>query len=116
MEGYPTFLNTKEDYFNMLELDRAETVRRLERLLQESFSWQYMHDLKEGDEGITDDFHRVESWFVTDNIGEDGQIPESAEVVRAQFHYAHDDHSELNRLGFTVEEVEKLIAENRDEQ
>lgn len=37
MFEYPEVLSTKEDYFNMLEYDREETIRRLKLLLNDRY-------------------------------------------------------------------------------
>lgn len=112
MEGYPAVLNTKDDYLNMLEIDPVRTVSRLKDLLQASFEWRYVGDLRDGDEGINDETHRVETWELPDPLYADESTPQKLITTRSQFRYDHSEHSELKRLGFTVEEVEKLIAEH----
>lgn len=37
MFEYPEILSTKEDYLNMLEYDREETIRRLKLLLEDRY-------------------------------------------------------------------------------
>lgn len=112
MEGYPIVLNTKEDYLNMLEIDREETVNRLKRLLSSTFTWQYVRDLEDGEEGLEDDTHRVETWTENFRLLSYDEIPEEGKVTRSQFELRPSSNSELHRLGFTVEEVEKLISDN----
>ncbi|WP_345115648.1 hypothetical protein [Bartonella jaculi] len=109
MIEYPEHLNTKQDYLNMLAYDRVETLRRLEQLLETRFYWVPIKELGEREEGIEDERHKV---FVTQEMPVDleGEFIEK----RYQYELQESEYAPLFRLGFSVEEVEGLIQENRE--
>lgn len=107
MLDYPEHLNTKQDYLNMLEFDKAETLRRLEGLLSTRFYWFFVKELGEGEEGIEDDRHRI---CVETEIPVDLDGP-SVEK-RYQYELQESEYAPLFQLGFCVEEVEQLIKEH----
>ncbi|WP_375703904.1 hypothetical protein [Bartonella sp. AD13SXNS] len=107
MIDYPEHLNTKQDYLNMLEFDKAETVRRLEGLLATRFYWVFVKELEEGEEGIEDDTHRV---CVQTEIPVD--LDGTSIEKRCQYELQESDYAPIFRLGFRVEEVEQLIKEH----
>ncbi|WP_375695286.1 hypothetical protein, partial [Bartonella sp. AC90GZZY] len=99
--------NTKQDYLNMLEFDKAETVRRLEGLLSTRFYWVFVKELGEGEEGIEDDTHKV-CLTTTMPFDLNGDFVEK----RCQYELQESDYAPLFQLGFRVEEVEQLIKEH----
>ncbi|WP_273718497.1 MULTISPECIES: hypothetical protein [Bartonella] len=107
MIDYPEHLNSKQDYLNMLEFDKEETVKRLEVLLSTRFYWVFVKELQEGEEGLEDDRHRV---CVTTEIPSDlkGNFVEK----RCQYELQESEYAPLFQLGFSVEEVEQLIKEH----
>ncbi|MCZ2158815.1 hypothetical protein NPX99_05965 [Bartonella sp. 220] len=111
MIDYPEHLNSKEDYLNMLDYDKAETVRRLEQLLETRFHWVCVKELGEGEEGIEDERHSVHVVMEMAALGAHGKSVEK----RYQYELQESEYSPLRSLGFSVEEVEQLIKENRDE-
>lgn len=92
MRGYPKHLNSKQDYLNCLGIFPEETKKDLQRLLNDRFVWTDTEVLEDAT-GITDDTHRVID----------------TEDVRIQQELREDEHAEIYRLGFTVEEVEELL-------
>ncbi|WP_019220287.1 hypothetical protein [Bartonella florencae] len=107
MFSYPEHLNSKEDYLNMLEFDKAETVKRLEMLLSTRFYWVFVKELQEGEEGLEDDRHRV---CVTTEISSD--LKGNFVAKRCQYELQENEYAPLFQLGFRVEEVEQLIKEH----
>ncbi|EJF85294.1 hypothetical protein [Bartonella rattimassiliensis] len=107
MIDYPEHLNTKQDYLNMLEFDKAETVRRLEMLLSTRFYWVFVKELSEGEEGIEDATHRVCVETETP-VDLDGPSLEK----RFQYELQESEYAPIFRLGFRVDEVEQLIREH----
>lgn len=109
MIDYPEHLNSKEDYLNMLSFDKAETVRRLEELLKTRFYWILVKELCDGDDGVEDESHRV---YVSQDVPFDleGDFVEK----RYQYELQESEYAPLFHLGFSVEEVEQLIRENKE--
>jgi hypothetical protein len=99
MKGFPKHLNTKQDYLNLLPLFPEQTKAELQRLLDERIGWVTTSRLNDGDEGLTDETHRVDA--LEDDTG--------TVTERYQVQYMEDPAAELFRVGFTVEEVEGLI-------
>jgi hypothetical protein len=87
-------LNTKEDYLNLLQINKNEAKIELQNLLDNRFHWFDVAVL-EADEEV-DTTHRI--------IGETDE--------RILQEYKEDSNSRLFMLGFTVEEVERLINES----
>ncbi|VEJ46067.1 hypothetical protein [Bartonella vinsonii] len=109
MREYPEHLNSKEDYLNMLEYDKLETLKRLEQLLEMRFDWVCIKELGEGEEGLEDEKHKV---CVEKEMPLDFET--SFVEKRYQYELQESEYSPLNSLGFSVEEVEQLIKENKD--
>ncbi|ENN94738.1 hypothetical protein [Bartonella vinsonii] len=108
MRDYPEHLNTKQDYLNMLDYDKVETVRRLEQLLETRL---YLVAIKElGEEGIEDERHRIHTATEMSIASEKDLIEK-----RYQYELQESEYAPLFQLGFRVEEVEQLIKDNRDE-
>ncbi|EJF87861.1 hypothetical protein ME1_00825 [Bartonella vinsonii subsp. arupensis OK-94-513] len=109
MKEYPEHLNTKQDYLNMLDYDKAETVKRLEHLLATRFHWVRDRELSEWEAGVEDETHTV--------YDETGVSVDDGAVIKKRYQYElqESEYSSLSSLGFSVEEVEQLIKENRDE-
>lgn len=112
MRGYPEHLNTKQDYFNMLEIDPKETVRRLELLLLDRFIWTEERALNDDEAGIEDETHQVRTYYI---LNPDQNPEKSDEVIEQRFQYRREEteYCQLHRLGFTVDEIEKLISDHQ---
>ncbi|WP_375620515.1 MULTISPECIES: hypothetical protein [unclassified Bartonella] len=107
MIDYPEHLNSKEDYLNMLEFDKVETVRRLGQLLETRFYWVAIKELGDDEEGIDDERHKVclTTTMLFDSNGD-------FVAKRTQYELQESEHAPLFQLGFRVEEVEQLIKEH----
>lgn len=100
MKGFPKFLNTKQDYLNVINLFPEDKWKpKLQALLDERIRWVNEGLLVEDDPGITDETHKVR-----EDLDEQGVVSQ-----RYQLHYKEDPNSRLFRLGFTVEEAQALI-------
>ena len=98
MVGYPKFLNTKEDYeFVRANFPKEQWESDFKALLNERYEWFNLGEI-EG-EGVTDDTHKVV---------EDKRDDET--VVRYQYEYKENENARIYRLGYTVEEVEAILA------
>lgn len=102
MESDHIILNTKQDYLNLLQIDRIQGINRLQSLLDSRFTWQWVKDLAKDEAGIEDDMHKI---LPEIDEGEDG-----LQRNRMQFALKQYQHAEIFRLGFTVDEVEQLIS------
>ncbi|WP_019221826.1 hypothetical protein [Bartonella senegalensis] len=109
MKNYPEHLNSKQDYLNMLAFDKAETVRRLEGLLATRFYWVAIKELGEDEEGVEDDKHMV---FVSKEIPVD--FDKDFVEKRYQYELRESEYAPIFGLGFSIEEVERLIKDNKD--
>ncbi|MET3590393.1 hypothetical protein ABID23_001501 [Bartonella silvatica] len=107
MIDYPEYLNSKEDYVNMLSFDKVETVRRLEMLLSTRFYWSFVKELSEGEKGLEDDTRKV---FITTDM----PFPSNGAFIdkRCQYELQESEYAPIFRLGFCVDEVEQLIKEH----
>lgn len=105
MKGKPKFLNTKQDYLNFLAMGAAENVtdadkkQALEDLLVGIKEWFAVGNV-EKDAGITDDTHKV----VTNEDTTTGN------VTYTQYELKKNEGARIFQLGFTVEEVQSLLA------
>lgn len=99
MQGFPRYLATREDVQNCLELYPEQTRDRLRDLIDSRFIWTTTGTLAEGDEGITDDTHRV----ITEETS-------PGETSRYQQELQEDPNCHLFRLGLSVEEAEGMIG------
>ena len=97
MRGKPKHLNSKQDYINFAKLWPAEGKQKFQSLLDGKISW--VNTGKIDDDGITDETHKVSILKDDeDNITE-----------KYQLEWKENPQAKIFRLGFTAEEVEKLI-------
>lgn len=95
MNGYPKILNTKQDYLNCVADYPEETKKSLQDLLDNRYKWEDKGEIKTGDIPIDDETHSI-------IVDEDGK--------QCQLELVEDTNAKLFRIGFTVEEVEEIIA------
>jgi hypothetical protein len=119
MRGFPTYFNTKQDVLNVIAVYPVETKAFLKRCLDERFSWlpsktkkqeflvagkkasfSSAQKMAKGEKSVIDATHRVVEI-------KDEATKEVTE--RYQEEYREDPNCQLFRLGFTVDEVEKLL-------
>lgn len=97
MIGIPKHLNTREDYeFLKTNFPASVWKPRFQDLLTDRMQWFNTGVLNAGDAGMVDATHKV----VED------------ETVKYQFELKNDPGCALNRLGFSIEEVEAFLAED----
>ena len=94
MRGFPESFATKQDYLNCLQFYPEQTKKALRGLLTNRFNWEKKKELKSESDGVNDVKHRV--------LSEDGKF--------YQFEEVEDKNAQLFRLGFTVKEIEKILA------
>ena len=102
MKGKPKHLNSKEDYLYAREHYEESFWRpQFQALLDGRWCWYYVSDLESAEAGVTDDTHKVVEMT---NSGESG------ETKYAQYELRENPTAKIFRIGFTVEEVEALMA------
>lgn len=102
MNGYPKRLNSKKDYLYVREnFPREQWLPDFQALLDSYMDWFWVKDLESKDEGIEDETHKIV----------ETQEMESEEVKYAQYELQENPTAKIFRIGFTVEEVEELMAE-----
>lgn len=100
MKGYPKHLNTKADYeYVRQNFPRFAWKKDFEDLLTSSKDWVNMGEIT-GD-CVTDDTHKV----VTD------AEMDSGEKKSYQFELKENPTAKIFRIGYTVDEVEKILQE-----
>lgn len=97
-EGVEVQSWTKQDYLDLLEKDRNAGITQLSQLYYDAKHWDFERELEEGEEGIQDDEHMVEEYFI-----------DEGDVRRWQYVLKTNEESAFFKLGFTEEEVEKLL-------
>ena len=103
MRGFPKVLATKQDYLFVKEnFPKAQWQPVFQALLDERIKWITTGKLKEGDNGLTDTTNRIAE--IKDDLT--GVVKE-----RYQEEYTEDPNCKLLRIGFSVDEVVKLVGE-----
>lgn len=102
MKGYPKTLNSKKDYLYVREhFSREQWLPDFQALLDSYQDWFFEKHLETKDEGIEDNTHKIVEFENT----------ETEEITYDQYEFRVNPTAKLFRLGFTVEELEALIAE-----
>lgn len=110
MVGFPKNLNTKYDFEYVREhLDelggetaKARLKAEYEALIEGSTCWYTGDELASESEGITDDTHKIIS--STEGSGDNAVTKYTQMVLKT------NKEAKIFRLGYTVAEVENLIA------
>jgi len=98
MKGYPNHINTEEDVYTALEIDKKRTQDLVQRILDTREGWYVTASLESEGDGITDETHRVvdksddessSDWYQE----EWGPLPGNT----------------LERIGMSVTEAEEII-------
>lgn len=111
MYGVPKHFNTLQDIKNSMAVEPEGTKAKLKELLANRFLWLEVEELKDGEDGITDETHKVVEMpepkvkYGTDDSGEEV-------LKRYQFELREDPNAHIFRLGATVEYIESLIGAN----
>lgn len=104
MRGFPKGFATKQDVLNSLSAYPEQTKAELKRLAADRFVWEKTKELESESKGINDDTHIVSKEERTDEkTGE-------RTTVFVQLELKEDSNAVIFRLGFTMKEVQKLIA------
>lgn len=98
MMGFSKWLNSKQDYLYVKDnFPKQQWVDKFQSLLDERLAWFNLGEI--ADDGITDETHKV----VENEI--DGAF------VKYQYELKENPGSTLYRIGFTVDEVNKILNE-----
>ena len=99
MKGYPKHLNSKQDYYYVVEhFAREHWEKDWEALRQDAKVWINIGVIKDGDDGIVNDAHKVHTQVEKDNT-----------ETRYQYALVDNDHSLMKRLGITEEEINAVL-------
>ena len=104
MRGCPRTFATKQDYLNGIKTYPEEVKAELRRLIAGRFEFVPTGELADGEDGIEDESHQVLTSTETDS--------ETGEAVtkRIQTEKRESANARLFRLGFTLEEAERLAS------
>lgn len=103
MKGFPKHLNTKEDYdYIRKNFPKEQYIPFFEDLLKSRTAWFFVKELQDGEIGISDDTHKIEI-----QLG----MNEEEKTKRYQYELRENPNSLLNTIGYTVEEVQAILAE-----
>lgn len=97
MRGYPSHLNSKQDYeYVLANFPREKWEKDLRAVLEGRMGWYPAGELAVGEDGV----------FI------EGQktVIESDDGTRTQYEIRENPDAKIFRLGFTVKEVEAMLA------
>ena len=101
MIGYPSTLNDRADYEYVREnFPKSEREQDFQDLIDTVYEWFNIGKLKDGEEGITDEVHKVVM-----------NEQEGAGTARYQYEYKENPDAKIFRLGYTVAEVKEILGE-----
>ena len=101
MKNFPRTINNKADITHLMSEMPTETNNMLQGLLDSKDVWLMTNKLEDGDAGVEDATHKVES------------VKDQDDVVteRYQYEFMEDPQGEIFRLGFaSSSEVAALLA------
>ena len=107
MKGYPKNLNTKFDYLYVKENFKRELCEKdFQNLLDTRMGWFFVKNLDSQEEGLNDSTHNV-----VENESEelDKEGKPIKKVTYSQFELKENPQCKLNLIGFTVDEVLKIL-------
>ncbi len=100
MNGYPQTLNDRADYDYVREnFPKSDWEKDYQNLLDTVYEWFNLGKLADGEEGVTDETHKVVTCEMCDEKAE-----------RYQYEYKENPDARIFRLGFTVDEVKSILA------
>lgn len=107
MVGFPKVLNSKEDYYYIKDnFDKSLWLPAWKCLINESKDWFFDKYLASEDEATNDDIHKH---FLTQSNNDGNTV--DASMKYTQMVYRTNETAKIFRLGFTEEEVNKVIEE-----
>ena len=98
MRGFPSYLNCKQDFYNLIGDYPAETRAYLQSLMGGRFSWVTIKTLAEGEAGETSETLRV----IDQDLPDGGQ-------ERLQQELREDPNTRFFLVGWTVEEANQML-------
>jgi hypothetical protein len=97
MKGYPKHLNTKQDYeYVRKNFPKRKWEKDFKALLESEKAWQMTKELDSKEVGLEDKTHKVVE----------------SEDIRTQMELKDDPNSKMRRLGYTREDIEKILAKD----
>ena len=102
IKGYPKYLNTKADYLYVkYNFPKEKWLPDFQALLDNRIKWMSNGKLNSLEDGIIDKIHKVETLERTDD----------KLVEYYQYEYKADPNCKMERLGFTVKEIQQIIKD-----
>ena len=99
MEGYPKHLNSKQDYYYVVEhFAREQWENDWEALREDTKVWINIGVINSGEEGIINDTHKVYT-----------QVEEDNTETRYQYALVDNENSLMKQLGITEEEINAVL-------
>lgn len=96
MVGYPKTLNTKADYeFVRKNFPKDKWGKDFQNLLDTRLAWFNTGVIVDGQTGVTDDTHKV--------------VEDEQTKQKYQYVYKENEGAKIFSIGYTVDEVEKII-------
>lgn len=100
MRGYPKVLKTRYDYdYVRANFDKEYWLKDFQALLDSAYVWVFTGMLKNKEDGIEDETHKIEVMSDT----EDGK------EEYMQFELKYDQNCMLEKIGYTMSEVAIII-------
>lgn len=94
MIGYPKHLNTKADYeYVRNNFPKEMWEKDFRVLLETTHDWFFIRELEKGEVPVLLENQKIEKMEEKDYL----------------FEYKYDENCTLNRLGFTIEEIEEYL-------
>ena len=99
MIGFPKTLNSKFDYeFVRENFPRDKWEPKFKALLAEKDAWYCTSELAAGETGTNDDTHKIV------------ESTQDGETVRYQYELLPDPNSEMQKIGYTEDELKAILA------
>lgn len=100
MKQPPEHLNTKQDYLNLLESHPEFVKKKLQELRESRFVWEVDKELIDENKATKAPGYKVIK-----------QKEEGEKEKMIQMKKVEDPHSQMNRLNFTLEEIQNMEKE-----
>ena len=102
MIEYPKYLNTKFDYYYVMQhFPKEKWLPDFKELVKDYTKWMKGNKLDKKEDGLSDKTHKI--------VEEEN---EKREKKYYQYEFKEDPNCKINRIGFTLTEVEKIIKDN----
>ena len=102
MRGAAKHFNTAVDVENSMKVDKEGTKKVLRALLEGRLIWTDTGALAEGEEGVTDETHKV-------MLISEGEGGENENAHPHQFELQEDPNAWMFRIGLTVEKINAYL-------